>query len=131
MNVKRLPIRLTGDDRRVIMRPFILGTGRVQTVLNRVSELDEPTVERILQQVRDNFGARHRRIDAMFDEHFRVAAALIGWKGDWSDNRRLLAGAYFTMEYSIDSAALFNPSIVAHPDQAGLPGCRRASSGSS
>ena len=33
----------------------------------------------------------------------------------------MLIGAYFTHEYSPESAALFNPSIVPHPDQTGLP----------
>ena len=37
-----------------------------------------------------------------------------------SDERRLLIGAYFTKEYAVEAAALFNPSIVAHPDQSGL-----------
>jgi predicted GH43/DUF377 family glycosyl hydrolase len=121
VNVKRLPIRLEGDDRRVIARPFILGTNRVSTVLHRVDTLDESVVVQLLQKVRRDFLSRHRRTDAIFDEHYRVAAGRIKWKDDWSMDRRLLAGSYFTMEYSVDSAALFNPSIVAHPDQNGVP----------
>jgi len=38
-----------------------------------------------------------------------------------SDERALLIGSYFLSEYSIESAALFNPSIVPHPDQSDLP----------
>src|SRR5204862_199667 len=52
--------------------------------------------------------------------HYDAGAALIGWQCAWSLPRRLLAGSYLTMEYAIDSAALFNPSIVAHPDQRGV-----------
>lgn len=37
-----------------------------------------------------------------------------------SEARALLIGAYFSHEYSYEAAALFNPSIVAHPDQTGL-----------
>jgi predicted GH43/DUF377 family glycosyl hydrolase len=38
----------------------------------------------------------------------------------------MLIGAYFTHEYSLESAALFNPSIVPHPDQSGVaPGALR------
>ena len=33
----------------------------------------------------------------------------------------MLIGSYFLAEYSLESAALFNPSIIPHPDQAGLP----------
>ena len=35
--------------------------------------------------------------------------------------QRQLVGAYFVHEYSFEAAALFNPSIVAHPDQSGAP----------
>ena len=31
-----------------------------------------------------------------------------------------MLGAFVTKEYSFQAAALFNPSIVPHPDQAGL-----------
>jgi predicted GH43/DUF377 family glycosyl hydrolase len=121
VNVKRLPIRLTGDDRRVIARPFIMGTDRVNSVLHRIQGLDEPTVEALLEKVRASFRTRHRKTDAIFEEHYRMAAGRIEWKDDWSNHRRLLAGSYFTMEYSVDSAALFNPSIVQHPDQSDVP----------
>lgn len=121
MKIKRLPIRLTGDDRRVIARPFILGAARVISVLHRLAELDDATVERLLSQVRRDFDVRHRKTEAVFDENYRVASSLVGFRADWPTNRRLLAGAYFTMEYSVDSAALFNPSIVPHPDQSNTP----------
>lgn len=121
MKIKRLPIRLTGDDRRVIARPFILGAARAQTILKRVEMIDEPLVVGMLNDLRKHFAPRHRKIDSLFEEHFKMAAALVGFKDGWSRERCLLAGSYFTMEYSVDSAALFNPSIVAHPDQVGLP----------
>ena len=40
--------------------------------------------------------------------------------------QRQLVGAYFVHEYSFEASALFNPSIVLHPDQSGAPegGCR-------
>lgn len=122
MKVTQLPIHLSSDDRRVIVRPFILGPARVKSVLNRIAELDETSVEKLLEKTRADFINRHPRIDAVFEEHFRAAARQVHWTdSNWSTSRRLLAGAYFTMEYSVDSAALFNPSIVAHPDQSGLP----------
>lgn len=121
MDVRRLPIRLLGDDRRVIARPFILGAARIIAVMQRIELLPDTEVVDLLDDVRRDFGPRHRKLDALLEEHFRVAAAMVRWKGDWSASRRLLAGAYFTMEYSVDSAALFNPSIVPHPDQGGVP----------
>lgn len=121
MTIKRLPIRLAGDDRRVIARPFILGAARVHSVLRRIAEMPEEQVEQLFAKVYRDFATRHLRTESLFDEHYRVATAMIGFTADWSGKRRLLAGAYFTMEYSFDSAALFNPSIVAHPDQSNVP----------
>lgn len=121
MKITRLPIRLTGDDRRVITRPFMLGVGRVQSIMRRVDAMPDAAVDQVLSKVRKDFDTRHQNADEVFKEHYHTAAALIGWKNQWSPNRAMLAGAYFTMEYSIDSAALFNPSIVVHPDQRGLP----------
>jgi predicted GH43/DUF377 family glycosyl hydrolase len=118
--VKRLPIKLTSDDRRVIARPFILGASRVRSLLSRIEQLDESQVEPLLVAVEQSYAERHIKLTYMFLENFESAASLIGWSGTWSAQRRLLAGAYLTMEYAIDSAALFNPSIVIHPDQSGV-----------
>ena len=122
VNVKRLPIKFVSDDSRVISLPFMTGSvTRVQTVFERIDGLTEPQAIETLDQVKRDYSARHKDILAEFEEHYRTGASLIGWGGDWSEPRRLLAGAYLTMEYAIESAALFNPSIVAHPDQSNLP----------
>lgn len=119
--ITRLPLRFEGDDRRVIVRPLILGNTRVLSVLSRVSRLDEANVERLLASVVAGYGPRHETLERVFDDHFARAATLTGFTCDWSVARRRLAGSYFTMEYAVDSAALFNPSIVPHFDQSGLP----------
>jgi len=121
VKVRRLPIKLMGDDRRVIARPFIMGAARCQSVLERIEDLNDDEVDALLDEVRRDYASRHRNSDAIFDEHYRTATSLIGWKADWDLDRRLLAGSYFTMEYAIDSAALFNPSLVQHPDQSDVP----------
>ncbi|HVT88365.1 MAG TPA: glycoside hydrolase family 130 protein [Tepidisphaeraceae bacterium] len=121
MKVRKLEIQLRGDDRRVIARPFIVNTARVGAVMHRIEQLAEATVEKLLENLRRDFYQRHHETASIFEENYRVAAARIGWKDEWSLSRRHLAGAYFTMEYSVDSAALFNPSIVAHPDQSNAP----------
>jgi len=118
--VRRLPIRLEGDDRRVIVRPFVLSNSRVRTLFERLDEMEEGATAQLLREVEAGYGDRHADLRATFDEHFAIAADLIGWKGNWSQGRRTLAGAYLTMEYAIDSAALFNPSIVPHPNQSEL-----------
>ncbi|RYZ65926.1 MAG: glycosidase [Proteobacteria bacterium] len=118
--VKRLSIKIESDDRRVIVRPFILGPDRVASLFKRINDLDDARVDETLAHVRQLYEQRHDDLLATFTEHYDAGAALIGWDGQWSLPRRLLAGSYLTMEYAIDSAALFNPSIVPHPDQRGV-----------
>ncbi len=113
---------LLSDDRRVIVRPFAVGgEHRIRSVIDRVALLKEPEVTRLLSEVLRDFSQRHRDLEGSFEEHFtELAAPLIDDPADLSIERRLLIGSYLTMEYAIEGAALFNPSIVPHPDQSGL-----------
>ena len=125
--VERLQIRFQGDESRVITRPFFPGgETRVCAIVDRVIGLSDPQAEEILAQVFRDFQSRHKDIRAVFEEHCERAAKLTGRPvsikgGGISQARRLLIGAYFTMEYAVQSAALFNPSIVPHIDQSGIP----------
>src|SRR4051794_27537845 len=92
--VRRLPIRLKGDDRRVIVRPFVLSNGRVRTLFERLDGLDEPAVAQLLADVRAGYEDRHARLHETFIEHYTIGAELIGWSAKWSAVRRALAGAY-------------------------------------
>ncbi len=122
LEVQRLPIRFVSDERRVITRPFFPGgETRIFHVVERINELSEPDVRRILDEVSVDFGGRHRDIESVFEEQYEAVVAHTGQPGSISPERRLLIGAYFTMEYSVQSAALFNPSIVQHPNQSGVP----------
>ena len=121
VTVERLPTRFVGDDRWVITRPlFAGGEPRIRNVIERVSGLSESEVERLLRQILAGFQNRHADIEAVFDEHYRMACDITEEADGTSTARRRLIGSYFTMEYSIASAALFNPSIVPHPDQTGV-----------
>jgi len=122
VRVERLPTRFVGDDRWVITRPlFVGGELRIRNVIKRVSGLSEAEVERILKRTLTDFQDRHADIESVFDEHYRMACDITEESDGNSTARRQLIGSYFTMEYSIASAALFNPSIVPHPDQTGVP----------
>ena len=66
------------------------------------------------------FSGRHRDIRALFADRFAQVHEWLTERTDVPEERRLLIGACFTHEYSFEAAALFNPSIVQHPDQAGL-----------
>ena len=121
LEVRRLPVTLTRDIRRVITRFFDPGgESRIRNVVERVRGLSGGQVDRLLDDVFLKFRARHGDIAAPLDENYRTAMAIIGMSDDLSHNRRLLIGSYLTAEYSIESAALFNPSIVPHHNQRNL-----------
>ncbi len=122
LKVRRLPVTFTSDIRRVITRFFDPGgEARIGSIVERVGSLSDGQVDRLLDEVSSKFRARHGNIATVFDENYRAAMAMIGASNDYSANRRLLIGAYLTAEYSIESAALFNPSIVPHANQRDLP----------
>lgn len=125
LSIKRAeqPVRLSPDPARVIARPFIIGGAeRLQRIADRVLAMGEEQIERSLADVRRRFGYRHRDLDAVFRLHYGDAARELRFSAEPSEHARLLIGAYFTCEYAIESVALFNPSIVAHPEQAEVAG---------
>src|SRR5688572_16211118 len=82
--------------------------------------LPEEEVARLLGQVIGEFSDRHERVEDFFRKRFAQVMIHLEPGAQPSSERQLLIGAYFTHEYSPESAALFNPSIVPHPDQSGL-----------
>jgi predicted GH43/DUF377 family glycosyl hydrolase len=83
--------------------------------------LPEDQVGPLLDEVSADFSERHQQIRKLFLERFEQIRELLLADEELSEQRRLLIGSYFLAEYSLESAALFNPSIVPHPDQSGLP----------
>ncbi|KAA3641171.1 MAG: glycosidase, partial [Bacteroidetes bacterium] len=124
MEIKRSDIKIKADPKRVIAKYLDFGPpledNRVGRLVRDVVSLEEDSVERLLSEVKSEFGNRHRHMDSIFLEHFQHVESLVPQMVSLSKNHQQLTGAYFSMEYSIRSAALFNPSIVAHPDQSGL-----------
>jgi predicted GH43/DUF377 family glycosyl hydrolase len=123
MNVTRTGIVLRSNASRVLFRPFnIFGSDRQLRLFARVLAVPESEVAAMLKQVLEEFGARHQKVRDYFLKRFSSVQDLVPTDRPLSDDRKLLIGAYFTHEYSLEAAALFNPSIVPHPDQTGLPG---------
>jgi predicted GH43/DUF377 family glycosyl hydrolase len=121
MNVTRLPVRLIADPRRVIARPFVPGgQGRIRAIIERVGGLPDAEVSSMLAALVADYRQRHKDIRGIFRQNYATALALAGETPDANEDRRLLLGAYFTLEYSLESVALFNPSMVLHPDQNGV-----------
>ena len=122
LTVERLPHEFLSNDRRVITRFFDLGgENRIQSVVQRVMQLDPEEVDHALTQILRRYSSRHRDIGRVFQQHFLRLTNKHTFAAPLDQARQLLIGAYFTMEYSIESAALFNPSIVPAPKQDGIP----------
>jgi len=106
----------------VIIRPFVPGDPqRVATIIGRALELTEKEVTRALEDVKEDFHDRHFDIDGVLRRHYQKIRPHVYTGKRLSDARRQLLGALFSGEYALESAALFNPSIVPHPDQSGVP----------
>src|SRR5206468_5769407 len=95
-------------------------------IVARVMALSDDEVDRLLELVLSEFHGRHQRLQQFFITRFEHVREHLLTDEPVSEARQKLIGAYFTQEYSLESAALFNPSMVWHPDQSGLPaGSRR------
>jgi predicted GH43/DUF377 family glycosyl hydrolase len=122
IHVKRTPTILEPDQSRVLLRPFSPGgPERMGRIISRIMSLPEYRVGLLLEEISAEFSQRHQNICKLFLERFDQVRELMLTDEEVSEQRRLLIGAYFLAEYSLESAALFNPSIVPHPDQTGLP----------
>ncbi len=124
-SINRKSIRFYSDPKRVIVRFFFPGPeSRVQSIIQKVGSMPEEAARMSLNQTLRDFSNRQRNISRIFQKHFeKVTEILNGSAGDlvnMSHHKQLLIGAYFTSEYSIESAAFFNPSMVEDPDQTGL-----------
>jgi predicted GH43/DUF377 family glycosyl hydrolase len=120
--VKRSTVTLDPDRTHVLARPFRLMSDRRSTKISaRVMALPEDRVHTLLAGVRAEFGGRQLKIDEFLHRRFDEASSYLP-QGPWlSEERKLLLGGYFTHEYSLEAAALFNPSMVPHPDQSDVP----------
>jgi predicted GH43/DUF377 family glycosyl hydrolase len=119
--VTRKNIKFLPDASRVIARFMFIDDNRALHTIRSVLDMSEMEASVILSQVLRDYSMRHRNISRIFEKHFNKISDLLSQlsidpeKLDYS--RKILIGSYFTMEYSIESAAFFNPSIVEHPDQ--------------
>src|SRR4029077_20479389 len=122
VRVTRLPIQLLPDPRRVITSLFVPGEeNRIRDIITRLLAIPEAEVEKLLDKISSQFRPVHPDIDEVFLEHFEIVKRYVSNVDQVGDGRRRLIGACFTMEYAIESAALFNPSMVPAIDQTGLP----------
>jgi predicted GH43/DUF377 family glycosyl hydrolase len=126
--VTRLDTVLTADPARVLARLFVPGhelvgatESRATGVLARIRALGDDEVRSTLRDVLARYTGRHRDLRSTLAAHYEEIAHRVPDSDALTEERRTLIGAWFTHEYAIEAAALFNPSIVPHPDQSGLP----------
>jgi len=129
VQVERKDIYFKPDKKRVLARFFFLGDDRTIKVIKRLLSLNESERKEVFGQVLRSYTKRHRSIVQIFERNFDRVSHLLEKipfpKEKLSQIDKLLIGSYFTMEYSIESAALFNPSIIEHPDQTEFQGYGR------
>ena len=119
--IQRRSTLLNAESARVITRPHIPGDkARSKDLIARVSKLSDEDVHNLLEVVYQDFSARHRNFRETLKRNFERIAEHVPKGISLSSEQQLLLGAYFTAEYSVEAAALFNPSIVIHPDQKGV-----------
>ncbi len=134
--LNRQVLTLRPDPARVVMRHFKpsteprdltpTDTKRVTHIVDRVLALDAHSAHQQLQEILENFEGRHRRLLATFETRADAMGIVHSVHAPLTQVQRRLVGAYFLHEYSFEAAALFNPSIVAHPDQSAVSsGARR------
>jgi predicted GH43/DUF377 family glycosyl hydrolase len=128
ISITRTRHRLLPDATRVLAKPFLPGEeillpgqSRAHLLMERVLTIPEARVADLNAEVLQRFDGRHRDFTQILERQFEAVASYIDGGDRISAARRQLIGAYFTHEYSIEAAALFNPSIVLAPDQNGLP----------
>ena len=120
--VKRGRLKIVGDTTRVITLPHIpTKLPQIGNIIQRVLKITDKEAENLLKETLHLFSDRHKDIQQQLLRHYDKISEYIPQGTIVSKTKKLLIGAFFTKEYSIESAALFNPSIVLHPDQSLLP----------
>jgi predicted GH43/DUF377 family glycosyl hydrolase len=134
--VNRQSLYLRPDPARVVVRPFKPATEprdlnptdkvRANHIVDRVLRLNTEAAAQQLNEVLENFAGRHRNLLEIFESRAAEMEDALEPHAQLNKTQLGLIGAYFLNEYSFEASALFNPSIVRHPDQTGAPehGCR-------
>jgi predicted GH43/DUF377 family glycosyl hydrolase len=134
--MNRQILYLRPDPARVVVRPFKPATEprdlnptdkvRANHIVGRVLRLGPEAAAQQLREVLENFEGRHRNLLDIFEMRAEEMEEVFEPHAQLNMTQRRLIGAYFLNEYSFEASALFNPSIVRHPDQSGSPenGCR-------
>jgi beta-1,2-mannobiose phosphorylase / 1,2-beta-oligomannan phosphorylase len=121
LTINRKSLKFNPDSSRVIARFLYTGEERALNIIRSVLNMNGPTASQALNPILRDYSWRHRNISKVFERHYNKISHLLKLLDIDPDSldisQKTLIGSYFTMEYSIEAAAFFNPSIVEHPDQ--------------
>ena len=124
IEIKRKDIKFAPDPTRVIARFTNYSYETNTRIIGSVMRMSDKEVEVTLNQFLRDYTKRHRNISTILEKNFKKISYLFQHLNidalQVDLNRKLLIGSYVTMEYAVESAAFFNPSIVEHPDQTKL-----------
>lgn len=124
LTIERQTTKINPDLKRVVARFFFNGEVRAKSIIQRVAGMSDAEVDVTITPILREFSKRHRNITKIFDRHCeRLKHLFPSLQLDYSKmeyKKRLLIGSYSTNEYSIESAAFFNPSLIEDVDQSGL-----------
>ena len=113
---RRVPLVINANISRVILRPYFPPTEQhIVNIIERVLSLDAIKAERLLDSIMHDFSHRHRYFREALKKNFSAVAHHVPKGKKLNEDQEFLIGAYFTAEYSVEAAALFNPSIVSMP----------------
>ena len=119
------------DPRRTVVRPFepgdpegyaIEGQPRPHRIAQRILSLDEAALNAELDRITASFTGRQDDVEQILERRFEeeVSSLHIPNGNGLTHLRKLVIGGYFCEEFSFESTALFNPSVVLSHDQSGL-----------
>lgn len=121
VSVQRKNLNFLPDSSRVVARYFMNGDLRTRNLLFRIFLMTEAQVRESLEQTLREFANRHRNISRVFLRHCENIRGIIESMdinfNSISEEQKMLIGSYCTMEFSLESAAFFNPSMIEDFDQ--------------
>ena len=118
MFVTRLTKKITANPERIIFQYFDPGSEvRIKNIIDKVISLSEKETKIMSEDLYKDFSQRHLKFKQKLLFNYEKIEPFIQNSGSLSNEKKYLLGAYFSKEYSIEAASLFNPSIVPHPDQ--------------
>lgn len=125
MKVNRSNIQIKANPKRVIINFLDLGVNtnnstRTNRLIDAVLAIPENELNTLYEEIKTIFSFRHRNFEHYLKLNYKKIQQIIPNDAVISELRSLILGAYFSKEYSIQAAALFNPSMIPHPDQSGL-----------